>query len=116
MVHSPGGLSPFPRTGGCLAAAAILARSRERMRRPRACRSRRPQTRRRRILATTAVADVAVMLPPLSVELPLEQALHLPYAPVWLFTALTDSGFGPPHPTGMETFIIGLQPRNRAFP
>jgi hypothetical protein len=59
------------------------------------------------VLGALAVADVATMLPLLRVVLPPEQAVDLVYAPMWLFTALTNSGFGLPHPTGIEIFTIG---------
>jgi hypothetical protein len=59
------------------------------------------------ILGATAAADVAVLLPLLRIQAPSDEALHVAYAPLWLFTALLDSGFGLPHPTGMEIFTIG---------
>jgi hypothetical protein len=48
------------------------------------------------------------LVPPLlRVDPPSGEAPHPAYAPIWLFTALTDSGFGLPHPAGMEIFTIG---------
>ena len=57
------------------------------------------------MLGAVLVADVAVMLPVLRStgdDMP-----HPASAPVWLLTALTDSGFGLPSPSGMEIFVIG---------
>ncbi|TDC86165.1 hypothetical protein E1193_00420 [Micromonospora sp. KC606] len=59
------------------------------------------------ILGAIFIADIAVMLPVLNANVSPEEAPHLASAPVWLFTALTDSGFGLPSPTGMQIFIIG---------
>jgi hypothetical protein len=59
------------------------------------------------ILGAVVAADIAVLLPLLRVDLAPDEALHHGYAPVWLFTALTDSTFGLPHPTGPEIFTIG---------
>jgi hypothetical protein len=59
------------------------------------------------ILGATLIADIAVMLLVLNANVSPEEAPHLASAPVWLFTAFTDSGFGLPSPTGMQIFVIG---------
>lgn len=59
------------------------------------------------ILGATLIADIAVMLPVLNANMSPGESPHLASAPVWLFTALTDSGFGLPSPTGMQILVIG---------
>lgn len=58
------------------------------------------------VLGATVIADIAVMLTVLSSNLSPEGTPHLASAPVWLFTALTDSGFGLPYLAGMQTSAI----------
>jgi hypothetical protein len=58
------------------------------------------------VLGATVVADIAVIPPVLNAQIPPFETVHAGYAPVWLFTALTDSAFGLPHPTGSEKFMI----------
>jgi len=54
------------------------------------------------VLGALAIADVAVMVPVFLAG----DAPHPASAPVWLFTALTGSGFGLPSPAGWEIFTI----------
>jgi len=58
------------------------------------------------ILGATVVADIAVIASMMRADLPPYEEPHPAYAPVWLFTALTDFGFGLPHPTASEIFTI----------
>ncbi|GAA3398347.1 hypothetical protein [Cryptosporangium minutisporangium] len=55
------------------------------------------------VLGAVVLADLAVIV---TVVLSGADAPHPASAPVWLFTALTDSGFGLPSPSGWETFTI----------
>jgi hypothetical protein len=59
------------------------------------------------ILGATLAADIAVILTVLGVDALPEDRPHPASAPVWLFTALTDAGFGVPSLDGMRIFIIG---------
>jgi hypothetical protein len=59
------------------------------------------------VLGAVVAGDIAVVLTLLRVDLAPEEALHRGYAPVWLFTAVTDSSFGLPHPTPPEISAIG---------
>ncbi|WP_281894150.1 hypothetical protein [Phytohabitans aurantiacus] len=56
------------------------------------------------ILGATLAADVAVILTVLGDNAMAEESPHPLSAPVWLFTALTDSGFGL---SPMQVFLIG---------
>lgn len=56
------------------------------------------------ILGATLAADIAVMLPVLDANAMPSERPHPLSAPLWLFTALTDSGFGM---DAMQVFIIG---------
>ena len=57
------------------------------------------------IFGAVLIADVAVMLTVWRSSG--DEVPHPASAPVWLFTALTHSGFGLPSPSGMEIFVIG---------
>jgi hypothetical protein len=59
------------------------------------------------VCGAVLAADVAVALTVSGVDAPPGEAPHLASAPVWLFTSLTDTGFGLPSPTGMQIFLIG---------
>jgi hypothetical protein len=59
------------------------------------------------VLGAFAAADVAVMIPLLQSETAREEGLTLANAPIWLFTSLTDWGFGLLDQGGMGIFLIG---------
>lgn len=82
--------------GAVLYAAARLARA-----------GRRKQAWRLGIAGAFVMLDIAVMPAVLSIRLsPEEGAIDPAYAPIWLPTLLTDTGFGLPHPSPTEIFAI----------
>jgi hypothetical protein len=95
--HTPGHAIFFLGLGAALAVAARLADA-----------GRRRAAWWGAITGAVVAADLAVISVLRQVVLPPDEgALDRAYAPLWLFTALTDSGFGLPHPDAAEIFTIG---------
>ncbi|GAB3812278.1 hypothetical protein [Micromonospora zhanjiangensis] len=95
-VHAPAYAVFFLGLGAVLAAVGRLARA-----------GRRGAAWATGALGAVLAADLAVVLTVLNGHASTEELPPAASAPVWLFTAVTDSGFGVPGLGGTEIFLVG---------